>query len=152
MGLLAVVVGIGLGAWIYRSISRPLSRLIDVTEKIAAGNLTHEITAHAKDEIGRVEASMARMVTNLKDIVSKIRFATESLASSSEELSATACSLDEGSEQQSTQVEQAAGAMAEMSQTTEEVAKNVSETSEAAQSMKKIALDGKEIVHASGRS
>ena len=151
VGLLAVVAGIGLGSWIYRSISGPLSRLIDVTEKIAAGNLTHEITATAKDEIGRVEASMARMVTNLKDIVTKIRSATESLASSSEELSATACSLDEGSERQNSQVEQAAGAMAQVSQTTEEVAKNVSATSEAARSMKKTALDGKEIVHGSGR-
>ena len=151
VGVLAVVVGIGLGAWIYRSISRPLSRLISVTEDIAAGNLNHEITEAAGDEVGRVEASMAKMVASLKDIVGKIRYATESLASSSEELSATACSLDEGSEQQNTQVEQAAGAMAEMSQTTEEVAKNVSSTSEAARSMKKIALDGKEIIHASGR-
>jgi methyl-accepting chemotaxis protein len=151
VGMLAVVIGIVLGAWIYRSISGPLSRLINVTEDIAAGNLTHEITETAKDEIGRVEASMARMVANLKDIVKKIRSATESLASSSEELSATACSLDEGSQRQNTQVEQAAGAMAEVSQTTEEVAKNVSVTSEAARSMKKIALDGKEIVHGSGR-
>src|SRR5208337_1591261 len=105
----------------------------------------------AKDEIGLVEASMAKMVANLKEIVGKIRSATESLASSSEELSATACSLDEGSQQQSTQVEEAAGAMTEMSQTTEEVAKNVSSTSETARSMKKAALDGKEIVYGSGR-
>ncbi len=151
VAVLAVVVGIGLGAWIYRSISRPLSRLISVTEDIAAGHLNHETTETAEDEIGRVEASMAKMVANLKGIVKKIRSATESLASSSEELSATACSLDEGSEQQNTQVEQAAGAMAQVSQTTEEAAKNVTMTSEAAQSMKKIALDGKEIIHGSGR-
>jgi len=151
VSMLAVVVGIGLGTWIYRSISRPLSRLINATEDIAAGNLTREIAASAKDEIGLVEASMAKMVANLKEIVGKIRSATESLASSSEELSATACSLDEGSQQQSTQVEEAAGAMTEMSQTTEEVAKNVSSTSKTARSMKKAALDGKEIVYGSGR-
>jgi methyl-accepting chemotaxis protein len=150
VGLIAVVIGIGFGAWIYRSISKPLARLISVTDDIAAGNLSHEMVSAANDEIGRVETSMAKMVTNLKDIVGKIRFATESLASSSEELSATARSLDQGSEAQSTQVEQAAGAMVEMSQTTEEVAKNVSDTSSAAQAMKKIALDGKEVVHASG--
>jgi methyl-accepting chemotaxis protein len=150
VGALAIVFGIGFGSWIYRSISKPLARLMKVTEDIAAGNLSHEMVAAAEDEIGRVEASMGKMVANLKDIVGKIRFATESLASSSEELSATARSLDEGSGQQNTQVEQAAGAMVEMSQTTEEVAKHVSETSEAAKSMKKIALDGKEVVHASG--
>jgi len=150
VGLFAVVAGIGFGVWIYRSVSKPLSRLIDVTDNIAAGDLTHEIGAAAHDEIGRVEASVAKMVANLKEIVGKIRNATESLASSSEEMSATAHSLDEGSENQSKQVEQAAGAMVEMSQTTEEVAKHVSETSDAAASMKKIALDGKEIVYASG--
>jgi methyl-accepting chemotaxis protein len=151
VGLAAVVVGIGFGTWIYRSVSRPLARLIDVTDDIAAGNLSHQVTTAAtNDETGRVEASVAKMVASLRDIVGKIRSATESLASSSEELSATARSLDEGSGQQNTQVEQVASAMVEMSQTTEEVAKNVAETSEAAKAMEKIALDGKEVVYASG--
>jgi methyl-accepting chemotaxis protein len=150
VGIFAVVIGIGFGAWIYRSISAPLARLIDVTDHIASGDLTHDVHAASHDEVGRVEASMGTMVTNLRGIVEKIRSATGSLASSSEELSATARSLDEGSGNQAGQVEHAAGAMVEMSQTTEEVARHVSDTSDAATSMKKIALDGKQIVHASG--
>ena len=150
VGLFAVVVGIGFGIWIYRSISKPLERLIAVTDDVAAGNLSHEVGTAARDEIGRVEASIAKMVANLKETVGKIRFASEGLASSSEELSAAARSLDEGSQAQSVQVDQAAGAMVESLKTTEEVARNVSDTSEAARSMKKIALDGKEIVHLSG--
>jgi methyl-accepting chemotaxis protein len=151
IGAFALAFGIAFGAWIYRSISQPLARLISATEEIAAGNLSYKMAQATNDEIGRVEASMAKMVASLKEIVGKIRTATESLASSSEELSATARSLDEGSEAQSNQVEQAAGAMVEMSQTTEEVAKNASETAEAAKSMKKIALEGKNIVHSSGK-
>ena len=150
IGLAAVLFGIGFGAWIYRSISKPLSRLMVATEEIASGNLAAEMAATGEDEIGRVESSMAKMIANLKEIVGRIRCATESLASSSEELTATARHVDQGSEHQSSQVEQAAGAMVEMSQTAEEVARNASETSEAARSMKKIALDGKEIVHSSG--
>ncbi len=151
IGLGAVVFGIGFGIWIYRSISKPLFRLIKVTERIAEGDLSYEVTHGSTDEFGRVETSMSTMVANLKDIVGKIRSTTESLASSAEELSATARSLDEGSEAQNTQVEQAAGAMVEMSQTTEEVTRNAQETAESATSMKKIALDGKEIVHSSGK-
>ncbi len=150
IGMIAVAFGIGFGAWIYRSISKPLARLISVTGRIASGNLSCEITATSNDEIGKVEASVVKMVQNLKEIVDKIRVAATSLASSSEELSATATTLDEGSGEQSGQVEQAAGAMVEMSQTTEEVAKNAAETSNAAKSMKKIALDGKGVVHSSG--
>ncbi len=150
IGMIAVAFGIGFGAWIYRSISAPLSRLISVTDKIASGNLTHDTATHANDEIGRVEASVGKMVQNLKEIVGKIRIAASGLASSAEELSATARSLDQGSGEQAAQVEQAAGAMVEMSQTTEDVAKNALDTSEAAKSMKKIALDGKSLVDSSG--
>ena len=147
IGLIAVAFGIAFGVWIYRSISKPLSRLIGITDEIARGNFTHDIIASSHDEIGQVEASMGKMVTNLKDIVEKIRIATGSLASSSEELSATARTLDQGSQNQASQVEQVAGAMEEMSQTTEDVAKNASETSQAAKSMEKIALDGRQTVH-----
>jgi methyl-accepting chemotaxis protein len=150
IAFIAVAFGIAFGTWLYRSISRPLSRLIGITDEIASGNLTCEMITTTRDEIGRVETSVAQMVANLKEVMGKIRSATGSLASSSEELSLTARSLDHGSEQQNTQVEHAAGAMAEMSQTTEEVAKHASETSEAARSMERIALEGKEIVHSSG--
>ncbi len=151
IGLIAIAFGIGFGTWIYGSISKPLARLIQVTDDIAAGRLSHQALASAKDEIGRVEASMAKMVTNLSEIVGRIRDATTSLSSSSEELSVTARSLDEGSEEQTNEVEQAAGAMVQMSQTTEDVARSASETAEAARSMQKIALDGKETVHSSGK-
>ncbi len=83
IGLIAVAFGIGFGAWIYRSISQPLSRLISVADEIAAGNLTHDVSATANDEIGRVEASVGKMVQNLKEIVGKIRLAASGLASSS---------------------------------------------------------------------
>ena len=79
----------------------------------------------------------------------KIRLATGSLASSSEELSVTASILDKGSEDQSIQVEQSAGAIAEMSQTTEDVSKSATSTAEAAQSMKGIALGGRETIRSS---
>jgi methyl-accepting chemotaxis protein len=136
IGLIAVAFGIAFGVWIYRSISKPLSRLTRMTDEIAAGNLTHETAGVGRDEIGRVETAMGKMVGSLKEIVTKIHLATSSLASSAEELTATARTLDEGSEEQGTQVEEAAGAMAGMSRTTEEVAKSASETSQAAKAMK----------------
>lgn len=151
IGLVAVAFGIAFSTWVYRSISRPLTKLITAADEIAAGNLTHRISSTSKDEIGMVEASMAKMVANLTEIVGRIRSATSSLASSSEELSATAVSLDQGSEQQTSQVEHLAGAMEEMSQTTEDVARNASDTARAANSMDKTATDGSEVVRNSGK-
>lgn len=143
----AVVFGIAFGTWVYRSIAKPLNELIGISNDVAVGNLTTEIYARTGDEIGTVQSSMCTMVTNLKEIVGKIRTATGSLASSSEELSATATSLEKGSREQHGQIEQSATAMTEMSQTTLDVAKNASQTAEAAQKMKKIALQGKDAMY-----
>ena len=81
IGIAAVAVGILFGTWIFRSISKPLSRLNQATGEIAAGNLTFEMRAAEGDEIGMVEASTARMASSLKEIVGKIRAATGSLSS-----------------------------------------------------------------------
>jgi methyl-accepting chemotaxis protein len=83
IGAIAIVLGIGLVLWIYRSITNPLKSLNEITEDIATGNLTKNVESTADDEIGQVVTSMGKMVFNLKEIVGKIRIATESLASSS---------------------------------------------------------------------
>lgn len=143
----AIVVGLIFGTWIYRSIARPLNELVVVSDKVAHGELTGETGKISKDEVGVVQTHISEMVSNLRDIVGKIKTATGSLASSSEELSATSATLDKGSQDQSMQTEQSATAMTEMSQTTLDVAKNASDTAEAAQKMKKIAIQGKEAMN-----
>jgi methyl-accepting chemotaxis protein len=143
ISLVAIVIGIFLGLWVYRSVSRPLGKLMEVTEEVAAGNLRAEIDVSARDEIGLVQAAMAKMVGNLREVVGRISQATSSLASSSEELSATAGVLDTGSKNQTQQVEQSATAMEEMSQTTVDMAKNATDTAAAAQKMKTTALAGR---------
>lgn len=143
----AVVIGILFGIWAYRSISRPLTQLMNVADEVSNGNLAYVIPKSSSDEIGVVQTSMAKMVGNLKEIVGKITASTSRLASSSEELSATAIIIDKGSREQTSQVEQSATAMDEMSQTTLDVAKNASATSDSAVKMKDLAEQGK---HAMG--
>lgn len=143
----AVVIGIAFGTWIYRSVSKPLNELIWGAEQIAQGNLMCAKSEYSKDEIGMVHKSMCKMIGNLSEIVGKMKTSTGTLASSSEELSATAISLEKGSHEQHSQIEQSATAMTEMSQTILDVAKNASQTAEAAQKMKQVAMQGKDAMH-----
>ena len=143
----AIVFGILFGVWIYRSISRPLSDLMAASDEVAGGNLACAIAAGGNDEIGMVKTAMAKMVTNLREIVGRIRTATGGLASSSEELSATSDVLEKGAQGQAMQIEQSATAMTEMSQTTIDVAKNAAEAAEAAQTMKSTAIRGQEVMN-----
>jgi len=147
IGIGAFVFGITFGTWIYRSVARPLNELIRGAEQIAQGDLTCARAEYSNDEIGMVHRSMCRMIDNLRGIVGKMKTSTGTLASSSEELSATATSLEKGSHEQGMQIEQSAAAMTEMSQTTIDMARNASDTAEAAQKMKKAALQGRDAMH-----
>lgn len=147
IGLGAVLFGVLFGIWIYRSIARPLGQLIVVSDRVAKGDLSTDLDTTGKDEVGKVQASMAAMVTNLRGMVGRIKDATGSLASSSEELSATASSMERGSEDQTRRIEQSASAMTEMSQTTMDVARNSTNTAEAAARMRDTAEQGKTSMH-----
>jgi methyl-accepting chemotaxis protein len=142
--LASVLLGIGFGLWVYRSISRPLKNLIEVSEQVAGGDLNCDLSAHARDEVGTVQASMAKMVTNLRGIVTRIGEATGSLAGSSEELSATALDLERGSAEQTSQIQQSAAAVHQIAQTTVEVARNSASASQTAGEMRQVAEQGRE--------
>ncbi|NTV15331.1 MAG: methyl-accepting chemotaxis protein [Desulfobulbaceae bacterium] len=150
ISILAIAVGIIFGIWVYRSIANPLGKLIELSNRIAQGDLRGPASAAkaGNDEVGQVQAAMAKMTGNLKEIAGKITSATGSLASNSEELSATATSLESGTNAQATQVEQAAAAMTEISQSILDVAKNAAGTADTAQSMKDTAFKSKHKVDA----
>ncbi|WP_136524595.1 methyl-accepting chemotaxis protein [Geomonas ferrireducens] len=147
----AILFGIVFGVWVYRSISQPLAQLLGVSQAVAKGDLSVRIDTNNGDEVGKVQLAMGEMVNNLRGMVGKIKDATQSLASSSEELSATAVALERGAEEQSTRIDQSATAMTEMTQTTVEVAKNSTDTSDAAVQMKGIADRGKVAMQTTAR-
>lgn len=147
IGIGAVLFGIIFGTWVYHSISRPLNQLLCVSQEVAKGDLAIRIDTQNTDEVGKVQSAMAEMVNNLRNMVGKIKGATDSLASSSEELSATASALERGSEEQTARIDQSATAMTQMTQTTVEVARNSTDTSDAAVRMKDIAEQGKVAMH-----
>jgi methyl-accepting chemotaxis protein len=144
ISLASVLAGIAFGVWIYRTIALQLQQLLGSAELVAKGDLSKTITVTSDDEVGKVLSSVGEMVGNLRNIATDIHGATESLAGSSVELSATAEALEAGTYRQNLQIEQAVTAMAEMNQTTQEVARNSCETSEAAAKMKQIAQNGKQ--------
>ncbi|UFS71524.1 methyl-accepting chemotaxis protein [Geomonas sp. RF6] len=146
----AILFGILFGVWIYRSVSRPLHKLLEVSHAVAGGDLAVHIDTTNNDEVGQVQMAMAEMVKNLREMFAKIKDATGSLASSSEELSATATALQRGSEEQTSRIDQSSTAMSEMTQSTVEVVQNSRDTSDAAEKMKLLANEGKGAMYVTG--
>ena len=49
-----------------RALERPIRQLVDGTNRLAEGNLTHRVTVNSKDEIGQLAASFNAMAEKLK--------------------------------------------------------------------------------------
>jgi methyl-accepting chemotaxis protein len=58
--------------FIAKSISKPLKRLTDITDELAAGKLDVDIDVKSKDEVGRLAVSMRSLVARLKDYITYI--------------------------------------------------------------------------------
>jgi signal transduction histidine kinase len=68
--LLAAITAMGIGAWLMRSISRPVRDLERGMASVAAGDFGHRLpfTAGRKDEFGRLAASYESMALQLSDL------------------------------------------------------------------------------------
>ncbi len=65
-GLVALVLGIGAGVYISRSITRPLIKAVDISNSLAKGDLALDIEVTGKDETGQLLASMKNMVDSMR--------------------------------------------------------------------------------------
>jgi methyl-accepting chemotaxis protein len=65
--ILSVLAGIGLGIFIARIISNPVKELVEVSEKLAIGDIDIKIEADTKDEIGELTHSFQKMITGIQE-------------------------------------------------------------------------------------
>ena len=59
--VVALLVAVGAGMWLMRSINAPLNQALAVADRVSQGDLTSTIEIHAKDEIGKVLYALQRM-------------------------------------------------------------------------------------------
>lgn len=82
----AVILALFLGITLTRSITRPVSRLSEVTKKIAAGDLTRRAEVTSKDELGELATSFNRMTESLQKSRGEIQEKNQELEAMNEEL------------------------------------------------------------------
>jgi methyl-accepting chemotaxis protein len=146
--VLLVAVALSFLASMYMSslIVKPLNQAVETANRLAKGDMEVQIETESSDEIGKLLIAMKHMVAKLRQIIRQINSLTGSLASSSEELSATTDTLDKGTKEQARQTEQVVTAMTEVSQTIMDMAKNATESANASREASKAAAGGKKKV------
>ena len=124
MSIGLAIVAIGLGIFFSRAITRPLSELKHKAEQIAQGDLTAQVTVNSKDEIGQLEATMARMAESLRSLVSQTVQISSGIASASAQLRSTSEQIATGAEEVAAQTGTVATASEEMAATSNDIARN----------------------------
>ncbi|MGF6168296.1 methyl-accepting chemotaxis protein [Pseudomonas moraviensis] len=144
--VLALVFGL-LAAWIItRQIIIPLTQTLKVAERVAAGDLTHNLVSLRRDELGQLQRSMQSMTQGLRELIGGISDGVTQIASAAEELSAVTEQTSAGVNNQKVETDQVATAMNEMAATVQEVARNAEEASEAAVAADQQAREGDKVV------
>ena len=156
MLVIAFVLGTAFLAWIIRSITRPLRRLVAGANRISHGDLTERFKVATNDEIGDLATAFNDMGESLRAVLRELGETSSVLAASSQELTASADQtaqatghiasivqhVAEGAEMQVVSVEQSSLAIHEMSDGIRQVADNAHGVSETAGKTAELAAEG----------
>lgn len=108
LSLLAAILGGVLAFILSSSISKSLRQLQTASAKIANGDLSDQIAAKSKDELGELANAFNEMIIDLRAIVNEVSQTANNLGANSEELSAAAQEATAASEQVSNRMNQLA--------------------------------------------
>ncbi|MFC4296907.1 methyl-accepting chemotaxis protein [Castellaniella hirudinis] len=144
--LLALILG-PLFAWrVTRSITHPLRRAVHLAEAVARRDLSTDIVARGRDEIGQLLNALATMTRNLRGALSEVRGGSDAIASASAEISAGNLDLSSRTEQQASSLAETAATMEQITATVRQNADNAQQANTLAASAAKTATDGGAIV------
>jgi methyl-accepting chemotaxis protein len=150
IGIIAggLLIGVSLGFFISRGVTKPLGKAVDAANRLAEGDLTVTIDATGKDETAQLLQAMQNMVQKLSHVVAEVNSGAEALAGASEEVSATAQSLSQASSEQAAGVEETSASIEQMTASISQNTENAKVTDGMATKAASEAAEGGEAVKA----
>ncbi|HUG26199.1 methyl-accepting chemotaxis protein [Piscinibacter sp.] len=146
IAVFALLTGIALAWLITRSITRPLSEAVRITETVARGDLTNRIGATARDETGQLLSALRHMIESLVTVVGTVRASSDSIATGSAQIATGNADLSQRTEEQASNLQQTAASMEQLAGTVRNTAETAREAAALAGSASDVAQVGGEVV------
>lgn len=140
-----IVLALGIGLFVARKITGPVSETVAVLEQVAAGNLTPRIAVRSGDEIGQMGQALNTALEALSEAMSSIAQNAQTLASSSEELSAVSIQMGSNATETSTQANVVSAAAEQVSKNVQTVATGTEEMTASIREIAKNASDAAKV-------
>jgi methyl-accepting chemotaxis protein len=128
VGVISLVIFVGVSLFIATGVLGPVSKVVDLANSIAGGDLSHRLNMTRKDEIGNMADALDDSCKNLANLMTQIREDAGMLANSAEEMSTVSAQMASNAEEMSTQSDTVAG-------TTEQMSANINAMASAAEEM-----------------
>jgi methyl-accepting chemotaxis protein len=146
IAVFALLLGAVVAYRVTACIVRPLARASAFAQAIAVGDLTRDIDASSRDEIGALMASLGNMKDGLAKIVGDVRAGTDLISTSSNEIAAGNLDLSSRTEQQAGAIEETAASIDALSNTVRNNADNARHGNQVAAAGSDIAARGGAVV------
>ncbi|RZL36742.1 MAG: methyl-accepting chemotaxis protein [Rubrivivax sp.] len=145
----AVLVGIGIGVWLARSLTRQLgaepAEAAALATGVSKGDLSAAIHLRAGDTTS-IMAALKTMQESLAQVVANVRGNSESVATASAQIAQGNQDLSQRTEEQASALEETAASMEELGATVRQNADNAKQANQLAQSAATVAVKGGAVV------
>lgn len=146
IGAIAVAVVVLSAAFLSRTITKPLSKALQVADGLASGDLSQSIGNASRDEVGRLLTALRHMIERFRDVVGLVRTASDTLVTSCSELDASSQSLSQGASEQAASSEEVSSSMEQMASSIKQNAENAVESEKLAARVSREASDSGTLV------
>ena len=146
LATIAVLMAVGLGFVLTKSITKPVGEAVHVAKTVARGDLSAEIRVGATDELGQLMAALRDMNGNLSSIVRQVRHSSDSIATGTSQIAAGNADLSQRTEEQASNLQQTAASMEQMTATVRQNADGARAAAERAESATRVATLGGKVV------
>jgi methyl-accepting chemotaxis protein len=145
-GVIALLVGGGLGYLLSRSILVPIGEATRHAQHIAEGDLTEAIDSIGRDEAADMMRALQDMQASLIKTVTQVRMGSESVATASAEIAQGNNDLSARTEQQASALEQTAASMEQLGATVKQNSDGARQANQLAMSASQVAAQGGDVV------
>jgi methyl-accepting chemotaxis protein len=146
----ALALGVGLGAWLTRGLTRQLGgepeEAVDLARRVSVGDLSRPISLRPGDTHS-VIAALGDMQSSLAQVVSDVRQNAESVATASAQIAQGNLDLSGRTEEQASALQQTAATMEQLGTTVRNNADSAQRANQLAQGASAVAGKGGEVVN-----
>lgn len=119
-GLIVVLFALAIAFSIGMGVARPITKICEIANKIATGDINQELDYHSNDEFGDLAKTFTKMTKSLQEMVVQMRSTAEKVASSADMMSTTTNEMNASTQQVSQAIIQVSkGASAQASRVKE---------------------------------